>query len=86
MIDEDKPQLDLEKNIYKYSYQIIYWTIFILTWVVVPMIQEYINSNKLTRFEKFCHALKTNFLFYLVLLIIGIAILIYLISTKKFNM
>ena len=59
-----------------YGYQIIYWTIFICSWIFIPLMQEYENSGDFTKKKKFIRSIKNNLIFYS---ISGIFAIIFLI-------
>lgn len=71
------------KDLYINIYFLDYWIIYILSWVIVPVAQEYIVSTELTKKEKLKKAIKTNLLFYLIFLMIGILFIMYLIFNRQ---
>ena len=64
------------ENILTVGYYIIYWSLFICSWIFVPLMQEYEDSGDFTKKKKFIHSIKSNLIFYGILLVIGIILLI----------
>lgn len=74
---------DDKSNILIWKY--IYWTNFILSYIAIPLISEYLVSGAFTKLRKIKLSIKSQVKYYLyvsVILIIGI---VYLIIIKKFN-
>lgn len=64
------------ENILTVGYYIIYWSLFICSWIFVPLMQEYEDSGDFTKKKKFIHSIKSNLIFYGVLGVISILFLI----------
>ncbi|KAI9187887.1 hypothetical protein H9P43_002278 [Blastocladiella emersonii ATCC 22665] len=59
-------------------WQSIYWTLFFVTWLAIPILQSYDNSGGFTARQRFRKAIRYNAWYYGVLLIIGLVFLAYL--------
>lgn len=70
----------------QYMYQLIYWTIFILSWLVVPLLTEYEASGAFTSEERWKEAALKNMLFILISAVVGILILIYLVLAGQLSL
>ena len=57
------------ENLLYYGYQIVYWTIFISSWIFIPLMQEYEDSGDFTKKKKFIRSIKNNLIFYMKYLI-----------------
>ena len=64
------------ENILTVGYYIIYWSLFICSWIFVPLMQEYEDSGDFTKKKKFIHSIKSNLIFYGILGVISILLLI----------
>jgi hypothetical protein len=58
-----------------------YWTVFILNWFVLPILQEYLAAGDFTRRERVLRSLRNNIPLLLVYFVTFIIILIVLAST-----
>lgn len=63
----------------KFSYLILYWSVYILTWTIIPLLQEWENSGDLKSIDRMKRSLKVNGIFYFWMLVGGIVVLILLI-------
>ena len=52
-------------------YTIIYWTITVNSWVLIPLLSKYEGSGYFTRKEKLLYSIKSNLLFYGIIILIG---------------
>ncbi|KAI9141131.1 LMBR1-like membrane protein-domain-containing protein [Paraphysoderma sedebokerense] len=59
-------------------WQIIYWTLFCLTWFIIPIMQSYLDCGGFTVIQKFRKAVKYNVWYYVTVGAIGIVFLIYI--------
>ena len=59
----------------KILYSVIYWSISLFSWVLIPLISEYENSGYFTRRERLLYSIKSNLLYYGLLLIGSASIL-----------
>ncbi|KAI4325674.1 hypothetical protein MLD38_031053 [Melastoma candidum] len=60
-----------------------YWSTFLLTWAVVPLIQGYEDAGDFTVKERFRTSIHVNLVFYLIVGSIGLFGLILLITMRK---
>ena len=67
---------EIVKNILFIGYNFIYWFLFICSWIIIPLIQEYEDSGDFTRKKKFIRSIKNNLIYYGILAIISIVLLI----------
>lgn len=70
----------------QYMYHFIYWTIFILSWLVVPLLTEYEASGAFTSEERWKEAVLKNMLFILISAVVGILLLIYLVLAGQLSL
>eukprot|EP00696_Hemimastix_kukwesjijk_P010995 gnl/Hemi2/23839_TR8004_c0_g1_i1.p1 gnl/Hemi2/23839_TR8004_c0_g1~~gnl/Hemi2/23839_TR8004_c0_g1_i1.p1 ORF type:complete len:597 (-),score=98.49 gnl/Hemi2/23839_TR8004_c0_g1_i1:302-2092(-) len=63
-------------------WNVVFWSSFFLTWLVYPLLQEYVNSGEFTVMGKFKYSLKSNFYFYMVLSGIFGVFIIYMLATS----
>ena len=61
----------------------MYWLIFFLSWVVIPLIQEYEKAADFTHTNKIKRSIKINLYFYAIIFAISIVFVFYLIATKQ---
>ncbi|KAJ3154904.1 LMBR1 domain-containing protein 2 [Irineochytrium annulatum] len=66
-------------------WQIVYWTMFNLTWYFIPVMQSWVRSGDFHPWPRFYNAVKENIIYYAILGVIGLAFLIYIIFSMKFN-
>lgn len=72
-------------SLIRYLWQIIYWTVYILSWCIIPILQEYEAAGDFTFFNKLKRSLKRNAFFYLVLILIGSIFIAYLLFEERFT-
>ena len=77
-----KEELLSEHNRIMTLWSLMYWSIQILTWLILPFFQEYYNSGAFTPKERVRESLYINGLFYGVMLAIGVVVIIYLMIKK----
>ncbi|CAD8048081.1 unnamed protein product [Paramecium sonneborni] len=65
------------------TYQILYWTNFILCWTVIPIMQEYEESVELEKQAKLKKALKNNMKFYIIISVVGIVFVLAIFYTGQ---
>lgn len=75
----DHPEL----KFFSILYLIIYWTIYILSWLVIPIAQEYEKAGDFTAQQRIKRAIKTNVYMYLLFAVIGVVFVIYLMIKKQ---
>ena len=56
--------VNMLKNKIRLFYRIIYWTIMVCSWILIPLFSKYEGSGYFTRREKLLHSIKRNLLFY----------------------
>ena len=62
------------KNTIRTLYSIIYWTIMLNSWVLIPLLSKYEGSGYFTKKEKLIYSIKSNLLFYGIIISIGVAL------------
>ena len=65
------------QNIIRILYTVIYWTIFICSWILIPLLSKYEQCGYFTRREKILYSIKSNLLFYGILLLIGAGLFVW---------
>ncbi|KAI7890502.1 LMBR1-like membrane protein [Mucor mucedo] len=61
------------------AWRVIYWTSFCLTWMMIPMMQAYVNTGDFTIAKRLKSAVNVNLRFYSIYVVVGTFGLIYLI-------
>jgi hypothetical protein len=67
------------------SWRISYWLTFMLTWVILPLMGEYIDSGYRTPKDRILYSLRSNAKYQLIVLGCGIAGLVYVIWQNGFH-
>ena len=67
-------------------WKVIYYLIFILTWLLLPVAQEYETAGEFTPREKFKTALINNLIIYGIFALLGVAFVVYLSLKDKLNL
>ena len=62
------------KNNIRLLYSIIYWTIMVNSWVLIPLLSKYEGSGYFTRREKLLYSIRSNLLFYGMIILIGLSL------------
>uniref|UniRef100_A0A1X7UMF4 Kinesin motor domain-containing protein n=3 Tax=Amphimedon queenslandica TaxID=400682 RepID=A0A1X7UMF4_AMPQE len=62
---------------------LIYWLFFLLSWIILPLIQSYVLAGYFTVWKKLLRALIENAIFYISLLVIVVILFIYVVLVKK---
>lgn len=70
---------------FKVLYVVIYWTIFVLSWIVIPLAQEYEKAGDFTSGKRFKRAIRRNIIFYVIFIVLGVIFLTYLIVKKQLS-
>lgn len=83
LIKEDSNK-GIKKIIY-FLWNIIYWTIYVISWVVIPIYQEYEMAGDFSVAKKLKRSIRKNLYFYAVILILGSIFLVFLIIRQKFT-
>nr|BAK02403.1 predicted protein [Hordeum vulgare subsp. vulgare] len=74
----EMPWLYLSNDVRRALWEVLYWTTFVTTWAVYPMMQEYTCAGDFTPWEKLKTAIRENLIFYGIAGGIGIVGLIYI--------
>ena len=72
-----KEEDEVIKNLLSVGYKFLYWTLFICSWIFVPLMQEYEDSGDFTKKKKFIRSIKNNMIFYGILGVIAITFLVF---------
>lgn len=67
------------------AWKSLYWITFLLTWFVLPLIQEYMRSGSFSTRDKCRDALRRNLRFQLIQLGAGLLALVYLVVRVKLS-
>ena len=59
-------------QIIKICYRTIYWSIFFSTWIFMPLLNKYESSGEFTKWDKIKYSIRSNLIYYGVLLLITI--------------
>ncbi|KAK9475934.1 LMBR1-like membrane protein-domain-containing protein [Lipomyces japonicus] len=81
---DSKPLLSLPRKYTYFTWRILYWLSFGLTWLVLPMLQAYLESGQNENSKKIREALKANAKQQLINFTVGIIGLIYFIFYAGF--
>ena len=65
-------------------WKVLYWTMFNLTWFIIPFLTSFCRSGEFTFKKKCIGSVKENLLYYGILVLLGIGLFIYLLL-KKFS-
>lgn len=69
---------DLPDRVILYLWKFNYWITFLLTWLILPLLQEFFRSGHFSKLSKLKDAAKRNIKFQFIILGVSIAGLIYL--------
>ena len=69
----------ITQNIINIGYNIIYWVLYVFSWIFIPLMQSYENSGEFTKFGKLKSSLKANLIYYTTLLGIMVFIIFYIL-------
>ncbi|KAI7856552.1 LMBR1-like membrane protein-domain-containing protein [Circinella umbellata] len=67
------------------AWRTLYWTSFCLTWVMIPMMQAYVNTGDFGFTQRIKSAIQVNLRFYSIYVAIGFFGLLYLIFGSGYN-
>ncbi|KAI9316887.1 LMBR1-like membrane protein-domain-containing protein [Dichotomocladium elegans] len=67
------------------AWRTLYWTSFCLTWVMIPMMQAYVNTGDFSITGRLKSAVRVNLQFYSIYLVLGFIGLMYLIFGSGFT-
>lgn len=74
------------KNVIRAIWQIMYWVIYVLSWLVIPIFQEYEMAGDFSFSKKLSRSIKRNLLFYILIFLLGSLFVAYLILRQSFTM
>ena len=63
--------------IIKICYNVIYWLIFFISWVFLPLLNKYESSGEFTKWDKFIYSIRSNLILYGAMLITCIILFIW---------
>ncbi|KAF9108448.1 hypothetical protein BGX27_008344 [Mortierella sp. AM989] len=72
-----EPLLYVSSEFLVAAWRTIYWCSFALTWVMIPLLQEYTQSGEFTVMKRFRHAVRYNILYQLVVGSVALVGLVY---------
>lgn len=64
-------------------WRFIYFTTFIISWVILPIVQEYSASGSFSYKKRFIDSLKANFKFWIVMCCAGLIVIIWRMIVEK---
>jgi hypothetical protein len=70
---------EITENIINIGYNIIYWVLYVFSWIFIPLMQCYEKSGEFTKLGKLKSSLKANLIYYSILLGIMVIIIFYII-------
>ena len=73
---EKKNDNEIENYLLDLLYKIIYWFLFVCSWIFIPLMQEYEDSGDFTKKKKLIRSIKNNLIFYLILGVISLLLLV----------
>ncbi|EXJ57664.1 uncharacterized protein A1O5_12454 [Cladophialophora psammophila CBS 110553] len=75
----------LPKRAVLVSWRIVYWLTFVLTWVVLPLLGEYMDAGYRDPKSRLVYSLRSNGRYQLIVLVCAIAGLVYMIFSYGFD-
>ena len=76
---------EITEKMINYGYSITYWTLFLFSWIIIPLMQCYESSGEFTKFAKLKSSLRKNLIYYAILLVISLFILLFSIINYGFD-
>ncbi|KAL8719052.1 MAG: hypothetical protein Q9225_003886 [Loekoesia sp. 1 TL-2023] len=67
------------------AWRITYWLTFALTWIILPLLGEYIDSGYRTPKDRFLYSLRSNGRYQLIILACGVSGLAYVFLQNGFR-
>lgn len=61
------------------QYLLLYWLVYLLTWTIIPVLQEWEDAGDLESGARMKRSLRINGIFYLVLIVIAIVALVVMV-------
>ncbi|KAI8342300.1 LMBR1-like membrane protein-domain-containing protein [Chlamydoabsidia padenii] len=74
-----RPLTWVSQSVLYVAWRTIYWTSFCLTWMLIPMMQAYVNTGELRVLKRLKSAAKVNLRFYAIYVVVGIIGIFYLV-------
>lgn len=74
----DEPLVYVSVDFLVGFWQTLYWTMFCLTWFIIPILQSWMRSGEITFKKRFLAAVRENVIFYVVAGVIGAILLLYI--------
>ncbi|KAJ3126929.1 LMBR1 domain-containing protein 2 [Nowakowskiella sp. JEL0407] len=81
----EKPIAYVEESFLYVFWTTLYWTMFNLTWFVIPLMQSWVRSGEFQIIWRFIYAVKDYLVYYAIVGAVGVAFLIYVIVAKIFT-
>lgn len=73
------------KALIKLIWNSIYWIIYLLSWIIIPIYQEYEQSGDFTISMKLKRSLRKNLYFYSFIIFVGFVFVLYMIFKQNFT-
>ncbi|EER45018.1 LMBR1 domain-containing protein [Histoplasma capsulatum H143] len=83
--DEPSSGIWLPPRVMLVSWRIAYWLTFVMTWVILPLLGEYVDSGYRTPKDRILYSLRSNGRYQLIVLGSGIAGLVYISIQNGFD-
>ncbi|KAL9594016.1 MAG: hypothetical protein Q9219_007261 [cf. Caloplaca sp. 3 TL-2023] len=83
--DETTRGVWLPEKVVLVAWRIIYWLTFALTWIILPLLGEYIDSGYRTPKDRFIYSLRSNGRYQLIVLACGFSGLVYVFWQNGFE-
>ncbi|KAI8812480.1 LMBR1-like membrane protein-domain-containing protein [Cladochytrium replicatum] len=80
-----KPWAYVDEGFLWVFWQLVYWTMFNLTWFIIPIMQSWIRSGEFTPLRKLLGAIKDYLIYYAMVGAVGVVFLIYVLASKVFR-
>lgn len=83
---EELSEISKSKEQINFLWQFLYWTIYVLSWIIIPIAQEYEAAGDFTISMKLKRSLKRNAFFYIILGFVSGVFILFLVLRQKFTM
>ncbi|OJD19421.1 hypothetical protein AJ78_00595 [Emergomyces pasteurianus Ep9510] len=83
--DEPSSGIWLPPRVMLVSWRIAYWLTFVMTWVILPLLGEYVDSGYRTPKDRIFYSLRSNGRYQLIVLGSGVAGLVYISIQNGFD-
>ncbi|KAK9235456.1 LMBR1-like membrane protein [Lipomyces kononenkoae] len=74
---DNRPLLELPREVTFATWRVLYWLAFFLTWLILPLLQSYLESGHNDNSKKIRDALRANARYQLITLAVGMIGLLY---------